>query len=105
MAWPIAGEQSGNAAHISLTLNIAYEIVEGRTELGLKPMYRGVQPTGTLDALKEEIQMIFENAFGEDGKLKRKNVLALKDKMWAGLREGGDSSNDFEMFIRDYLSA
>ncbi|GJJ12672.1 hypothetical protein Clacol_006916 [Clathrus columnatus] len=103
IAWPIDAEQPPNAAYITLTLSIAYELLEGRSGLGLKPMHRGITPRGTLEALEEEVQVILDKAYGEDGKVKRENIRILRDKMREDLREGGQSVAELENFIRDYM--
>ncbi|GJJ13424.1 hypothetical protein Clacol_007678 [Clathrus columnatus] len=103
IAWPLSAEQPGNAAYITLVLGIAYEIVEGRSGPGLKPMYRGIQPQGTLEALEKEAHGILDKAFGDDGKKKRENIRVLRDKVRAGLVEGGDSFVDFARLVRDYI--
>lgn len=97
-------EQPGNAAYMSVTLNIAYEIVEARSGVGLKPMYRGLHPKGTVEALLEEIKTHLKNAFGEDGKRKRENIQVLKDKLRASLEKGGDSTVNLAKFVEDYLN-
>lgn len=101
----MGADQPANVAHMSLTLNIAYEIVEARSGFGLKPMYRGITPKGTLEALEEEVRTILQKAFGEDGRQKRENIQQLKEKIKAELREGGDSSVDLNKFVKDYLIA
>lgn len=98
-------EQPGNAAYASQKLDIAYEIVEARSGTGLKPMYRGVQPKGTEEALRAEMKVILKDAFGgEGGKRKRANILACQEKVKAGLQEGGASQVDFLKFVEDYVS-
>ncbi|GJJ13356.1 hypothetical protein Clacol_007608 [Clathrus columnatus] len=104
IGWPMDAEQPANAAYITLILGIAYELLEGRTGLGLKPMCRGAKPQGTLEALEEEIRVTLDKAFGEDGEAKRENIRILRDKVKAGLKEGGDSAVDFENFVKTYLN-
>lgn len=45
--------------------------------------------TGTLDAVKHEFREVLEKARGEDGKIKRRNALKIREQMGAGWTEGG----------------
>lgn len=103
IGWPLGADQPANVAHMTVNLNIAYEILEARSGFGLNPMYRGITPKGTLEALEEEVRTILQKAFGEDGRQKRENIRQLKEKIKAGWREDGDSSVDLKKFIKDFL--
>ncbi|KIJ31033.1 glycosyltransferase family 1 protein [Sphaerobolus stellatus SS14] len=95
IAWPIMFDQPFNAALISIALNVGYQLTEARTgDVGLKALKRGVQPTGTVDAIQLEIREILRNSREADGKLKRKNAEVIKDKMKAAWKEGGEAMLD-----------
>lgn len=104
IGWPIRADQPACAALCSTVLNIAYELVEIRTVSGLKPLYRGAKPTGTPEAIIEEIRTVLTNAFTKDGQEKRQNIEALREKTKTLWKEGGASWKDTRRFIADYLS-
>ncbi|GJJ13719.1 hypothetical protein Clacol_007975 [Clathrus columnatus] len=52
IGWPLDAEQPGTATLITLKLDIAFELIEVRSGLGLKPMYRGCQPKGEQSSKK-----------------------------------------------------
>ncbi|GJJ16122.1 hypothetical protein Clacol_010402 [Clathrus columnatus] len=106
IAWPLDGEQPGTAAYLTLNLDIAFQLIEVRSGLGLKPMYRGCQAKGMTEALEEEIRTVLLDAFnnGENGNRKRKNIQELRKKFKDGLGENGDSTKDLERFVEEYLS-
>ena len=90
IAWPLDTDQPGNAAYLTLTLDVAFQMVEIRTgEDGLKPLYRGVTPTGTDSAVATEVRTIIRNARGSEGKKKRRNAELIKDKWRKEWEEGG----------------
>ncbi|KIJ51726.1 glycosyltransferase family 1 protein, partial [Sphaerobolus stellatus SS14] len=100
IAWPIMFDQPFNAALISIALNVGYQLTEARTgDAGLKALKRGVQPTGTVDAIQLEIREILRNSRGTDGKSKRKNVEAIKDKMKAAWKEDGEASTGLKRLL------
>lgn len=103
IAWPIHSDQPYQAAYCALKLGIAYELLEVRIIEGLRPLYRGVTPTGTTEAIIEEARTVLKNAFGEDGKTKRINVEKLREKMRLLSKEGGDSLEDARRFISKYV--
>ena len=87
---------------MSWNLKIAYELFEVRTgDDGLKPVYRlGHAPTGTISAIQQEARDVFGKAFGEDGDVKRVNVLALKKAFDSSWEEGGASRRELEAFMK-----
>ncbi|GJJ16165.1 hypothetical protein Clacol_010445 [Clathrus columnatus] len=104
IAYPLFAEQPGTAAHVSVNLDIAYELLEVRTGLGLKPLHRGYHPKGTMEALEEEARFILNDAFkGEGGIRKRKNIEELRNRVRNGVKEDGESSKDLSRFIEEYL--
>ncbi|GJJ16167.1 hypothetical protein Clacol_010447 [Clathrus columnatus] len=104
IGWPLDAEQPGTAALIASNLDIAFELIEVRSGLGLKPMYRGCQPKGTMEALQEEVRTVLQEAFhGKEGLRKRKNIQELREKIKDGLKENGDTTKDLMRFIEEYL--
>jgi len=111
ICWPIHSDQPFNAAQLSVNLNVAYELLEVRSgPNGYLPMRRffdsqasgtgrernqpvsgsegHLQLTGTLDAVKHEFREVLEKARGEDGKVKRRNALKIREQMRTGWIEG-----------------
>ncbi|KAI9066602.1 glycosyltransferase family 1 protein [Trametes sanguinea] len=104
--WPFEADQPLNAVRLTEHFDAAYELLEVRTGLGLKPLYRtGKAPTGTLDAIKAEARDVLKRAFGEEGAVKRARALKLREAVlaeWeepAGENQGGASRRDFEAFV------
>ena len=68
ITWPLDVDQPGTSAYLTLTLDVAFELVEVRTGLGLRPLRRGVQPTGTDVAIAAEICHLLEHLVcGDEG--------------------------------------
>ncbi|GJJ16168.1 hypothetical protein Clacol_010448 [Clathrus columnatus] len=104
LAWPMEAEQPGTAAYLTLKSDVAYEILESRAGLGLKPMNRGYQAKGTIEALEEEIRRVLQDAFhGEGGVRKRNNAETLRERIRDGLRSDGESTKDIVRFVEEYL--
>lgn len=83
------------------TLQIAYELIEVRTGLGLHTIYRnGRTPVGTVDAVKAEVRDVLAKAFGADGAEKRARLLALRDRVNRDWDEGGPSLRDVTAFLQ-----
>ncbi|OSD03899.1 glycosyltransferase family 1 protein [Trametes coccinea BRFM310] len=104
--WPFEADQPLNAVRLTEHFSAAYELLEVRTGLGLKPLCRnGKAPAGTLDAVRAEARDVLVRAFGEEGKGKRANALQLRDAVRAeweepvGEGEGGASWRDFRAFV------
>jgi hypothetical protein len=101
IAWPLDADQPGNAAYITLSLDVAFELVEVRTGTGLKPLYRGVKPTGTVEAVASEARTILQKARGAEGMRKRRNAESLRDKWKKEWEEGGDALKNLRVFLAD----
>ena len=100
LAWPLFADQPDNAALLSLKLDVAYQLIEARTgEPGLKFLKRGVQPTGTVEALRHETREILQKARGEDGKLKRKNAKDIQKKMKAAWNDNGEATTELRRLL------
>ncbi|GJJ05885.1 hypothetical protein Clacol_000072 [Clathrus columnatus] len=104
IAYPLFAEQPGTAAHVSVNLDIAYELLEVRTGLGLKTLHRGYHPKGTMEALEEEARFVINDALkGEGGIRKRKNIEELRNRVRNGVKEDGESGKDLSRFVEEYL--
>ncbi|KAF9257211.1 UDP-Glycosyltransferase/glycogen phosphorylase [Marasmius fiardii PR-910] len=104
IAWPITFDEPANAAHTSLTLDVAFELIQVRTGTdGLKPLYRwgGIQPMGTTDAVITEIEDVLKRMRGEEGERKRRNAEKLKDRFKEGWEEGGMAWREFIRLLDD----
>lgn len=86
---------------MTLTLDVAFEMMEVRTGVGLKPLYRGVCPTGTDEAVAAEARDILKRARGPEGERKRRNVEAIRDKYKEEWGRGGDGLNELRRFLSD----
>ena len=105
IAWPLDADQPGIAAYLTLTLDVAFQMVEIRTgEEGLKPLYRGVTPTGTEEAVAAEARTIIRSARGSEGEKKRQNAELIKDKWRKEWEEGGDALTDLRRLLTDCSS-
>ncbi|EIW63121.1 UDP-Glycosyltransferase/glycogen phosphorylase [Trametes versicolor FP-101664 SS1] len=99
--WPFLADQPLNAIYMTDTLQIAYELIEVRTALGLHAIYRnGRTPVGTLDAVQVEVRDVLAKAFGADGAQKRARLLALREKVGRDWEEGGPSLRDVTAFLQ-----
>ncbi|KIJ46333.1 glycosyltransferase family 1 protein, partial [Sphaerobolus stellatus SS14] len=106
IGWPITADQPYNAALISITLNIGYQLTEARTgDAGLRALKSGVQPAGTVEALLREIRYILEKARGEDGKLKRQNAHTIKIKMKAAWDDQGEAAVELRKLLSKVFSS
>ncbi|KIJ46331.1 glycosyltransferase family 1 protein [Sphaerobolus stellatus SS14] len=106
IAWPIVADQPDNAALISITLNVGYQLTEARTgDAGLRPMKRGVKPTGTVDAIQREIREILQRARGEDGKIKRTNAEVISNKMKEDWEENGEAGTGLKRLLEKELTS
>lgn len=104
ITWPIAADQPANAAYLTLTLDVAFELIQVRTgESGLRPLYRGVQPTGTLDAVASEARHVLQSARGEEGEKKRRNAEVIRNNLKQAWEEDGEGLTDLRRLLRDAL--
>ncbi len=92
ICWPYHADQPTNAAHLSYNLDVAYELIEVRTGLGLKPILRsGSVPIGSEEAVREEAAGVLDNAFLADGDRKRANIKKLREAVLASWAEDGSA--------------
>jgi len=101
IAWPIDADQPSNAARLSLTLDVAFELMEIRTGHGLKPLFRGITPKGTIDAVESELYDVLRNAKGPVGDRKRRNAHVLRNAMMSELAEDGDAIKNLRKLLND----
>jgi len=105
IGWPLDADQPANAAHITLNLDIAFEMIEVRTGPGLKPLHRGGRPTGTIEAVTSEVRSVLQRARGPEGDRKRRNAESIRDKWRKEWEEGGDARMNLRKFLTDNYSA
>jgi hypothetical protein len=104
IAWPIEADQPANAARLSLVLDLAFELIETRVGLGLKPLHRGIEPTGTHEAIEYEMRKVLQDARGMIGDRKRKNVHAMRDAIqgtWS--EDNGDALKRLRNLLMAYF--
>ncbi|KAI0630197.1 UDP-Glycosyltransferase/glycogen phosphorylase [Trametes polyzona] len=90
IVWPMDADQPMNAVYLSDEANVAYELIEVRDGCGLGKIYRnGRVPIGTIDAVKDEMRAVIDQAFGEDGAAKRARVQVLRKTLRAAWAEDG----------------
>ncbi|KAF8572743.1 glycosyltransferase family 1 protein [Ramaria rubella] len=102
IAWPLSADQPINAAYLTLTLDVAFEMFEVRTGYGLKPLRRGVTPAGTIEAVENEARDIILRLRGPEGVRKRKNAELLRDKLRGEWAEGGDARKNLQRFLNKF---
>ncbi|GJJ09758.1 hypothetical protein Clacol_003982 [Clathrus columnatus] len=103
IAWPLGADQPVNAAYMSSTLNIAFELFEGRRGPGLLPLHRGIKPQGTLEAIEKEMQTVLEKAWGPDGVQKRENLHVLTKKINKAWNDNGEARIEFLKFLKKFV--
>ncbi|KAI8989209.1 hypothetical protein BD414DRAFT_536507 [Trametes punicea] len=102
IVWPITVDQAPNAVHLDVNLEIAYELLEVRTGVGLGIIHRtGKAPLGTVDAVRDELRDVLARAFGEDGAAKRARLLGVREKLEAAWSEHGAARKAVETFLND----
>ncbi|KAF8575272.1 glycosyltransferase family 1 protein [Ramaria rubella] len=101
IAWPIGADQPLIAAQLTLDLDAAFELIEVRTGQGLRPLYRGVTPKGTVEAVAAEARDIIQRARGPEGTRKRKNAETLRANLRADWEDEGTALRDLRRFLSD----
>ena len=103
IAWPIVFDQSGNAAYISLSLDVAFQLIQVRQGVeGLKPLYRGGSPpVGTRESVAAEARDVLRRIKEAEGDRKRRNAEAIRDKLGRAWKDGGEGLEDFRRLLRD----
>ncbi|KAJ7210324.1 hypothetical protein GGX14DRAFT_625273 [Mycena pura] len=96
ICWPFDADQPAAAKHLTHNLNVAFELVEVRTGLGMKPSYGSDKvPEGTREAVGREIRAVVVDCRGETGKEKRKNAERLRAELLEAWSVGGPAIGDF----------
>lgn len=100
ICWPFGGDQPVNTVYLTEKLDVAYELLEVRVGLGLKPIFRnGKVPTGTIEAVRKEAAQVLDNAFDKDGERKRVNLEKLREVVLGCWEEGGSSKRALDMLV------
>jgi hypothetical protein len=104
ICWPIDVDQPANAAYLSVTLDVAFELIETRSGLGRRPLARGsAQPSKlpSSSAAYSEMSSLLDKLHGPEGARKRRNVRAWVSRLRGEWKEGGSSwktLNSLEMW-------
>ncbi|PPQ89615.1 hypothetical protein CVT25_012532 [Psilocybe cyanescens] len=100
ICWPFEADQPAAAAHLSLNLKVAFELIEVRTsENGMKPLLRsGRRPSGTREAVGVEIRQVIGSCRGEKGQELRKNATILKAELSRAWERDGISRSELLRF-------
>jgi len=103
IAWPLSFDQPGNAAYISLSLDVAFELIQVRTGIeGLKRLHRGgSQPVGPCESVAAEARDVLQRMKGNEGDRKRRNTKVVRDKLSRAWKNAGDGLEDFKRLLRD----
>ncbi|KAF5383026.1 hypothetical protein D9615_005086 [Tricholomella constricta] len=103
ICWPFDADQPTAAAHLTENLKAAFELIEVRTGLGLKPLHRtGKAPKGTREAVGVEIRAVLDACRGEEGKQLRRNAEQLKVEFAAAWEDGGAAKADLRRLLEKY---
>ena len=108
ICYPFTSDQPFNAAYLSLTLDVAFELIHIRTgALGTRPPLRlggSTKPLSTREAVREEFAKVVDDARGAVGKRKRANAQRIKrllGKAWQE-EEGGLEVRELKKFVDGY---
>ncbi|PPQ89305.1 hypothetical protein CVT25_000372 [Psilocybe cyanescens] len=104
ICWPFEADQPAAAAHLSVNLKVAFELIEVRTgERGLKPLLRsGRMAQGTREAVGSEIREVIDACRGAKGKELRSNVENIKAKLDHAWQANGSSRTELRAFCEKY---
>ncbi|KAF8965577.1 CobB/CobQ-like glutamine amidotransferase domain-containing protein [Flammula alnicola] len=103
ICWPFDADQPGGAAHLTVNINVAFELIEVRTsEEGMKPMLRhGRAPKGTREAVGDEMRQVIDDCRGPKGETMRQNAEQLKKKFARSWEEGGEGKRELQAFLEN----
>lgn len=109
ICWPFAGDQPVNAAILSSTLDVAYELFEVRTGTnGLKPIHRlgpeASAPSGTVQGMQVEVHDMLGRMRGEDGARKRANAQKLSEEIARGWDTNGPCQMELDRLARTAIN-
>ncbi|KAJ7106171.1 UDP-Glycosyltransferase/glycogen phosphorylase [Mycena epipterygia] len=101
ICWPFEADQPAAAKHLTQNLNVAFELVEVRTGLGLtKPSYGSDRvPRGTREAVGSEMRGVIDEMRGEIGKEKRRNAERVKVELGKAWSEEGPAKVSMRAFL------
>lgn len=101
ICWPLETDQPAASVDLVHNLRVAFELVEVRSGLGMKPILRlgGRKPEGTRDAVGREFREVIDSTRGEVGKAMRKNAESFKSELKSSWEEGGVAAQDLQAFV------
>ncbi|KAF9477697.1 UDP-Glycosyltransferase/glycogen phosphorylase [Pholiota conissans] len=106
ICYPFTSDQPFNAAYLSLTLDVAFELIQIRTgALGKKPLLRTggqVAPLSTREAVREEIAKVVDEARGAVGRRKRANARRIQGLLRGAWEGEGLAVRDLKKFVDTY---
>ncbi|KAH9476237.1 UDP-glycosyltransferase 84A1 [Psilocybe cubensis] len=104
ICWPFEADQPAGAAHMSINLKVAFELIEVRTgPNGMKPLLRsGHKASGTREAVGVEIRRVIDLCRGDQGKELRQNAMELKTELSKSWDENGISKKEMKRFAETY---
>ncbi|KAF8508423.1 hypothetical protein BU17DRAFT_70821 [Hysterangium stoloniferum] len=110
------GDQPANAAYLTTSLNVSYELIQVRTGVGRRRMYRHGSPNSTpapgcssfnseipLSSVRAEFRDILGRARGPDGENKRENAMRMGEKLAKAWGEGGVSKETIKRFVQKFI--
>jgi hypothetical protein len=105
--WPLAGDQSINAAVLTLKHAAAFELLSVREGSAAQPALRseraGIEVDFTVDGVREEARQLLVRIRGDEGARVRTNAEKLAEAMDAGWYQGGEASAQLEDLLRKYI--
>jgi hypothetical protein len=104
--YPVAGDQPGNAALISVKHQAAFELLSVRTGLGAQMPYRcrgGPSPDFSVEGVRKEVRELLERLKGEEGGRVRANAERLGEAYAKGWDEGGEAKTNLEQLLKLYV--
>ncbi|KAJ7019485.1 UDP-Glycosyltransferase/glycogen phosphorylase [Mycena alexandri] len=101
ICWPFDADQPAAAKHLTQNLNVAFELVEVRTGLGLTTASYGSErvPRGTREAVGSEMRGVIDEMRAENGKEKRKNAERMKAELRMAWGEAGPAKVAMRAFL------
>ncbi|KAF7968856.1 hypothetical protein HWV62_29172 [Athelia sp. TMB] len=106
ICYPFASDQPFNAAYLSMTLDVAFELLQVRTGVpGTKPALRTLKaPQSTRAAVREEIAGVVDAARGAAGRRKRANAQRVRGLLAGAWAAGALAAVDLQRFAEAYCS-
>ncbi|KAF7979345.1 hypothetical protein HWV62_42773 [Athelia sp. TMB] len=106
ICYPFASDQPFNAAYLSMTLDVAFELLQVRTGVpGTKPALRTLKaPQSTRAAVRAEIAGVVDAARGAAGRRKRANAQRVRGLLAGAWAPGALAAVDLQRFADAYCS-